>query len=588
MDLDEYIFERIAKYFKRREKEKHRAEVQRVVLEDIRPRLLIIARAFSGIPIEIFPAEREGGYKNNNFFLPVSMALFPTYNENLSFYFYRIIYLSVQQALQLNWQKNTIEIAAQSQSKAQETAPLVLHTLKEKYPIAFELHEALKQQLCNLHSNPKATPDYTWLYGKWMLNEPITTPPKELQNIGDKIKAALQQKPPTTIKAKAVEAIQSIAVDKKQQEDYVLTHNFEKVETAEEFDGVWRNFDGDDELEKHQDALDELNMKLTVRVDDTTHSVYQAEFIENTSIAESSEQHNNSFSIAYPEWDYAHRQYRQHFCKVFPQHQANTNSQYYKHTINTHQSVLNGLRKALTATNNKLAQQRRQPHGNEFDLDALTDLFTDVHSKKTPSDKIYLSNRKKEKDISILLMLDSSLSSDGYVAGNRVIDIEKQVAILFGEILHEFQIDFSVASFFSKTRNYLCYNTLKNFNEPWNTAKYKIGAAEPQGYTRIGGALRHAGAQLQARATRNKWLILLSDGKPNDYDKYEGKHGISDVKQALRELNEQHINSYALAIEAQARYYLPQMFGQNHYQILSSPTELLAALALLFQKIKHS
>jgi nitric oxide reductase NorD protein len=82
-------------------------------------------------------------------------------------------------------------------------------------------------------------------------------------------------------------------------------------------------------------------------------------------------------------------------------------------------------------------------------------------------------------------------------------------------------------------------------------------------------------------------VILISDGKPNDYDKYEGKYGIQDVKQALRELNEKNVQSYALAIEAQAKYYLPQMFGKNHYQILSSPKNLIDSLVHLFVKIQH-
>ena len=30
-----------------------------------------------------------------------------------------------------------------------------------------------------------------------------------------------------------------------------MTHNFEKVETADEFNGAWRDFDGEDELEDH-------------------------------------------------------------------------------------------------------------------------------------------------------------------------------------------------------------------------------------------------------------------------------------------------------------------------------------------------
>ena len=108
----------------------------------------------------------------------------------------------------------------------------------------------------------------------------------------------------------------------------------------------------------------------------------------------------------------------------------------------------------LTNVNNKMQQQRRQTQGDEFDMDAITDLFVDLHSRHTPSEKIYIANRKKEKDLSILILLDVSLSSDGYANGNRIIDVEKEVSILFGEILNEFNVDFSIHSFYSKTRNY--------------------------------------------------------------------------------------------------------------------------------------
>ena len=152
----------------------------------------------------------------------------------------------------------------------------------------------------------------------------------------------------------------------------------------------------------------------------------------------------------------------------------------------------------------------------------------------------------------------------------------------------EYDIDFAVQGFYSKTRNFSSYVSLKEFDENWNISKHKIGSIEPEGYTRIGAALRHSGFLLSKRQTKNKWVILLSDGKPNDYDKYEGKYGIQDVKQALHELKAQNINSYALAIEAQANYYLPQMFGQNHYQILTTPVELLKSLVKLYEKIKYA
>ncbi len=586
-EIDEYLVGKFFKHLKSRKKISPEIEARTVTLAAIKPRLTIMARALTGNPIEIFPAEREGGYKNNNFFLPVSFAEFPTLEENLTFYHFRMLYLCVQQRLNYNWTSEEIEPElALSQQKALETSDAVLAILFQEFSISESFLAKAKEHFIQ-KTDAKKGPEFSWLFGKWMKNEPEIESENVLQNFSDKTKKPNEIQPLTTLKAKAVEEVITVELDKKQQEDYVMLHNFEKVETAEEFNGNWRDFDGSDELEDHQDALEELNMKYTVRVDDTAHSVYQSDFMENTTISESASVDEKGFHHSYDEWDCSKNTYKENFCKVYPKLQLKTDADYYKKTIAKNASILMGLRKMLTNVDNKMQQQKRQTQGDEFDIDAITDLYVDVHSRRTPSDKIYVSNRKKEKDLSILILLDISLSSDGYAAGNRVIDVEKEVSILFGEILNEFNIDFSIDSFYSKTRNYSTYLTIKDFDENWNVAKHKVGAVEPSGYTRIGAALRHAGVRLDKRSTKNKWVILISDGKPNDYDKYEGKYGVNDVKQALRELNSKNINSYALAIEAEAKYYLPQMFGQNHYQILTTPVELLQSLVKLYEKIKH-
>jgi len=582
MELDEIIYSKVLQFFKKNKKIDADLVNRTVHLNEIKSRLSILARAITGDAIELFPAEREGGYKNTNFFLPVSFGQFDSYETNLSFYFFRVLYLAEQRNRALNWnegQENSLDL---SQLKALESAPDIINHLCAEFPLLTDLHNEFYA-----YYNSQELKDFSWLYGKWMRNVLEIESDKKLHDFTDMTKKTTDQKEPTILKANPVEEIKSLQIDKKQQEDYVLLHSFEKVETAEEFNGNWRDFDGSDELEKHQEALEELNMKFTVRIDDTAHSVYQADFIENTTISESAERDEKGFHLKYNEWDYSQKAYKNSFCKVYPVFQEKTDIEYYLKTISKNTSVLNGLRKMLTNVNNKTQQNRRQSQGDEFDIDATTDMITDVLSKKTPSENIYLSNRKKEKDISILLLLDISLSSDSYAAGNKIIDVEKQVSILFGEILNEFAIDFSINCFYSKTRNYSTYLTLKDFDEDWQKAKNKIGAAEPQGYTRIGAALRHSGALLEKRASKNKWIIFLSDGKPNDYDKYEGKYGIHDVKQALTELKQKQINTYALAVEAQAKYYLPLMFGQNHYQILTNPDDVLKSLVKLYEKIKH-
>lgn len=586
MALDEYLFSRVVNYFKKNKRTSTEIAQRTIYLNDIKPRLTIISTAVSGSKIEIYPAEREGGYKDDNFFLPSSFHLFPTAEANYTFYLYRVFYLSVQKGLSFNWNNSEEQGQELSQLKAAETAPSVLNELFRHYPAIRELHSTFETYLSET-ARGVTKPDYSWLYGKWMHNESNAQSGKRLNNISDKTRTALEATPSTILNANAVEEVRSLEVDKKQQEDYVLTHNFEKVETADEFSGVWRDFDGEDELEDHSNALDELNMRFTVRVDDPVHSLYQADFTENTTISESAEADTRDHYLEYPEWDCSKRAYKEKYCKVYTEQPLQRDDAYYRATITSHTTVLTTLRKSLANLNNKSQQQRRQTQGDEFDIDAITDLYADVHTGHTPSDKIYFSNRKKEKDLSILLLLDISLSSDGYANGNRVIDVEKQVSILFGEILNEYNVDFAIKGFYSKTRNYSTYLSIKGFDEKWNTAKYKIGAVEPQGYTRIGAALRHSGTLLKSRDSKNKWVILISDGKPNDYDKYEGRYGINDVKQALRELNEHKIHSYALAIEAQAKFYLPQMFGVNHYQIMTSPTELLQSIVKLYERIKY-
>lgn len=586
MALDEFIFGKFASYFKNRKTKQIETLENLVSLEEVKQRLIIFARAITGETIEIYPAEREGGYNNVNFFLPQTIHFFPSFEQNVHFYLYRVLYLSVQRNLEINWKDQKDHSLEESQKKALESSAKVLVELKEQFPIAFTYHEEFKAYFESISTEKKPT-DYSFLYGKWMKNSPLENKGESLKNFNAKGKKAIEDEIKTILKAKPVEEIITIEIDKKQQEDATLMHQFEKVETAEEYEGGARDFDGDDDLESHSNALEDLNMKYAVRVDDAVHSVYQAEFIENTTVSESATIESNDHFLCYDEWDYAKREYKPDFCKVFLKKQNETNLPFYKKTLAENRSTLLGLRKMLTNVNNKYQQQKRQNQGDEFDLDALTDLYVDVHSNHTPSENIYISKRKKEKDLSILLLLDISLSSDGYAAGNKVIDVEKQVSIIFGEILNEFNVDFSINCFFSKTRNHSSYLTLKDFDEEWDKSKHRIGAVAPEAYTRIGAAIRHSGTLLDARSTNNKWVVLISDGKPNDYDRYEGKYGVNDVKQALRELNQKNIHSYALAIEAQAKYYLPQMFGVNHYQILTTPVELLQSLVGLYEKIKY-
>jgi len=572
MELDEVLFKRIAVWLKR--KRKKTVSEEAVFLHELKPRLTLISRALCNTPIEIAPAIGEGGWKGLTFYLPDKMDLFPRLEMNLRYYLYRVFYLSKQRELGLNFPIEKDAGLEESRKAAFDSSPQVLQEIEKEFEHFAGLHTQLRSEGVENH----------WLYGKYMRGDTLYSQ-EELYNVNDITGKSEDQDITTEIDSKPVEEMTSIQVDKEAQENFTLMHNFEKVETAEEFDDIWRDFDGDDNLDDDSNALDELNLKHTVRVDDVVHSIYKADFAGQLTIAESKTLKESGFYYSYPEWNGKRQQYRHDFCRVYPLLFKSFKSLYARDTIAANRRNITSLKKNLAHFHNATTQVKRVSQGDSFDLDQVTDMYVDIHSRITPNENIYISKRKRKKELSILFLMDLSLSGDSYVAGQRVIDIAKQSVIVLGEVFSEFDVEFQIDGFFSKTRSFCSYITLKHFKEKWSSAMANVGAISPQGFTRIGPAIRHAGFLMSKRPSKSKWIIVLSDGKPNDYDRYEGSYGVSDIKKAISELHQNNIQSYAVAIEEQAKYYLPQMFGINHYSILSDPNDLPASIMKLYSKI---
>jgi len=106
-----------------------------------------------------------------------------------------------------------------------------------------------------------------------------------------------------------------------------------------------------------------------------------------------------------------------------------------------------------------------------------------------------------------------------------------------------------------------------------------IAGLEPEHYTRAGAAIRHASTLLMREPAQHRLLLLLSDGKPNDVDDYEGRYGVEDMRQAVTEARLQGISPFCLTIDRHAANYLPAVFGPHHYALLPRP-ELLPAVLL--------
>ena len=359
MGFDEFLFGKISNYYRKRKVVKLEQMDQTVSLEKIRPRLTLIARAITKEEIEIFPAEREGGFKHNNFFLPEIFYGFENKTENEQFYIFRVLYLCVQKRFNHNASDTGNFSDSELQNNAFKASPEILKELFIEFPDYEEVYHRLKL-LFEKQAKKNQSPDYTFIYGKFMVPgaAEIKIKPGE-SGVTTGRKSDKKDPVKTVIKAKnRVESITSQQVDKKQQEDATIYHDLEKLRTADEFGGNWKDFDGDDELEKHQEALKELKMQYTVRVDDDAHSVYQSEFVENTRIAEMENFSSDSFFISYDEWDFSNRKYKKDYCKVYPDKSLVAHSTFYGDTIRNYKTTLDSLRKTLVSLNNKYQQIR--------------------------------------------------------------------------------------------------------------------------------------------------------------------------------------------------------------------------------------
>ena len=134
MEIDQVIFKKAHRFYKKLVTKIDEDEVNRTVfLEPLKPRLTILARALTGNQNEIITSEREGGWSGFNFYLPESISFNSNIDDNIDFYLYRVLYLSVQQKLQLNWVNEDYN-TKESQAKSVEHSQEVLDNLFNEYP----------------------------------------------------------------------------------------------------------------------------------------------------------------------------------------------------------------------------------------------------------------------------------------------------------------------------------------------------------------------------------------------------------------------------------------------------------------------
>ena len=219
-------------------------------------------------------------------------------------------------------------------------------------------------------------------------------------------------------------------------------------------------------------------------------------------------------------------------------------------------------------------------------MDALVRTQCDFLAHGNHTDQIYMRIHRQARDLAVAILVDVSLSTDSWVNNLRILDVEKEALITLASGLSTCQDAFAIYTFTSRKRHFVRVAAVKDFNEAFNNKTLRrIASLRPGYYTRIGAALRHTRQRLSTRPERNRLILLLSDGKPNDLDYYEGRYGIEDTRHAIQEARRDGLTVFGITVDSKAQDYFPYLFGRGGYAIVSRPDRLSHVLPKIYQQL---
>lgn len=239
----------------------------------------------------------------------------------------------------------------------------------------------------------------------------------------------------------------------------------------------------------------------------------------------------------YPEWNHRTRSFMQDHCRVLEGPIQSERPQFAPND-----RYVRAVRRQFEALRPRRVLQPRQINGQELDLNALLTARADLLATGRGADRIWQAARQVGRS--------------------------------------------AIWGFSSLRRNRVFLTRCKGIEEKMGTnVTNAIGALKPGHYFRLGAAIRHVSTQLTKEPSARKLLIVLTDGKPNDLDHYEGQHGIGDSHMAVREARTAGQSLHGVIIDEDGQDWFARIFGRGGFTLLPNPERLSRALPDIYRTL---
>ncbi len=251
--------------------------------------------------------------------------------------------------------------------------------------------------------------------------------------------------------------------------------------------------------------------------------------------------------------------------------------------------LVNRLTSIIRSARVSRAQRlRRQPEGEFLDIDACIDAAVARRAGLVPDPRIHGRYARRSRDLSVLVLLDVSESTREKVVGSTrsVLDVERQATALLAHAMSELNDPFAIAAFCSNRRDDVRYMRIKDFRAPYDAlAKSHLAGLGSGLSTRLGAAMRHAGADLARQLTYRRLLLVVTDGEPSDVDVDDAAYLVEDARRAVMGLGHAGIDTFCVGLDSGGDTYLDRIFGRRSVALIDRIERLPDRLPLLYLRL---
>jgi len=283
----------------------------------------------------------------------------------------------------------------------------------------------------------------------------------------------------------------------------------------------------------------------------------------------------------YDEWDYTRQSYRKGWCQLRERDVHPQPDGFVGRTRHKYRGLLKHLYRTFEALRGEECLVKREPYGEDPDIDAIVEAYADTVRGLEPSAGLFQRRRRLERNVAVLFMVDMSGSTKGWIN-----EVQRESLVLLCESLELLGDRYAIYGFSGYTHMRCELFRVKGFDEPYAEAVHdRISGIRPQDYTRMGVVIRHLSRKLLAVEARTRVLMVLSDGRPDDEDGYRGDYGIEDTRQAVLEARSLGVHPFCITIDDAAQDYLPHIFGPAGYTLVEHVAKLPYRVSDIYRRI---